>query len=239
MKKRSLILLLLFAMSFILINCGSESEPGGIYTCSSCVTKPDALAADDTKDTGVYKGAFGNSSLSGTVKVDIEDSSGTGSTVNLNYNTKAESVLTFQSKTGNTFYFSGNGSTFSIEIGSDGSVDPATQNLIINSENMTIAVIKETSEALIKVYEGTFTGTGDPGVWNMVVKGEEFGGIYSTSDGSDYGVIKGSISNDTVSGDFNDGDSNNTISGAVSGDTMSGDWNLNEYNGTWSGKRTL
>jgi hypothetical protein len=99
-------------------------------------------------------------------------------------------------------------------------------------------VLKETSTAIVKCYEGTFTG-GDAGTFNAVISGSLINGLALSTAYDDVYVVTGTVSDSKInaSGSASSGAS---FSGSISGDNISGNWDnsIAGISGTWSGKRT-
>ena len=68
MKKQNLLLALLAILSFSACK-KSDDTAAPAYTCTTCKTTPDALAANDASSKGIYKGVVIGSS--GTIIINI------------------------------------------------------------------------------------------------------------------------------------------------------------------------
>ena len=116
--------------------------------------------------------------------------------------------------------------------------NPAITNLIVNGHpNASILVVKETSTALVKCFEGTFTG-GDAGTFNAVIYNNFIKGLAKNNFNSIY-TATGTITNNQISlaGTVNSGA---TFIGVLNGNTISGTWSntASALSGNWSGTRT-
>ncbi|MCK6618408.1 MAG: hypothetical protein L6Q51_12275 [Cyclobacteriaceae bacterium] len=130
-------------------------------------------------------------------------------------------------------------STSSVSIGfyvtADG-LDYAVFDLEIDGHpDAMIEVVKELSTALVKVFEGTYSGDGN-GAFNMLAKGSEWEVLidegYLFSGAIDEG---GNLSCDFDDCEFIE------VTGKIIGDTASGNWssNFDDDNGKWKAERTL
>ena len=58
------------------VSCASDDEES--YSCDLCVDAPEAIAADDQRSAGVYKGALTADDCSGVIKVTVASDESTG-----------------------------------------------------------------------------------------------------------------------------------------------------------------
>jgi hypothetical protein len=219
----------------------SDSKPAPTYSCASCNTTPEAVAANDASTKGIYKGVIVGSS--GTIKFDIMNHDSTIKAylvIDGAYDTLTASVA--WSGTGSYVSpFTGifNGQPISITL----SIDAGGGNPVITAMNIPghpgaqLSLSKETSTELIKCFEGLVrqNGSTDTGTFNLILSTKlgKWGAI--VAGGS---TTKGTFSGSTLT--FDDG--NGTAGSAtLSGDNIiNGTWHNNKSeSGTWSGKRTL
>ena len=248
--KTKLALFALLAM-FIFSGCGDDDEKSA-YKCSSCVDSPEALAANDNSGKGIYKGVVIGSS--GTLKINM-DNDGTGISAILvldGEEIELETESTYNSEAGFEGYFYNDNNTETenddYEIGFYVNASGTSLGLFGISfpsphDEVTIAVVKETSDALIMAFEGTFSGDED-GTWNLVMTVDDDGngmwaGIGRPSDGdsNDEAYFEGGVQDFTLVGGDDDG---LVVTGTIDGDNIKGTWDVDDGgSGNWKGKRTL
>jgi hypothetical protein len=212
-----------------------------IYTCATCKTTPDALAANNSLSKGIYKGVVIGST--GTIKFDIANNGSTitavmvldGVTVNL---TSSVSLVAGQTYTA-PFTGTLNGSPVSItfSVGSTGQTPTITTSSIPGHPNASFLLSKEVSTALMEAYVGTYsTTTSETGIFNIVLSRSVnlWGAIARKDGGSSNSFDNGTIVNNALI------NSNGTTVGTLSGDALNG--KFTGGNGiviTITGKRTL
>lgn len=144
------------------------------YTCVSCKTTPDAVAANNSSSKGIYKGVIIGST--GTIMFDIANNGSAitgvmvidGVTVNLTSN------VTWVAGQAYIAPFTGslNGATVTINlsIGISGGTPTVTSSNIPGHPDASLNIIKETSSNLVECFEGTFSTTRpETGIFNMIV----------------------------------------------------------------------
>lgn len=254
MKKLLLssVILPVLAVFFLLNGCKKKEDEKPAtpttpsYTCTSCKTTPDAVAANDNSSKGIYKGVIIGSS--GTIKFDLANSDTTiraymtidGESVTLTATVKWVAGESFVSPFTGTMGGQPVSITFSVDA--NGGNPTVTTSSIPGHANATLAVTKETSTSLIKCYEGTYTNAtkGKNGTFNLVLSTSlKKWEARSREDGStEVARVKGTFENDVFTFD---GASGGVGGGAkLSGDNITdGTWKSSSENGTWVGKRTL
>lgn len=245
----SSILLPVIAVFFVLNGCKKKEDEKPAtpttpsYTCASCTTTPEAIAANDNTSKGIYKGVIIGSS--GTIKFDLANNDTTikaymtidGTSVTLTATVKWSAGSSYVSAFTGTM----NGSPVSItfSVNPDGTNPTVTSINIPGHPNATLEVAKETSAGLLKCFEGTYSNatTGKSGTFNLVL---------STSLKKWYARSRedGQTEASKITGQFNDNkltfDGNVTGGSTLSGDNIvDGTWKTDKENGTWQGKRTL
>jgi len=202
------------------------------------VEEPEAVAADDNRPSGVYKGVTTTDNESGTVKAVIATDESTG-TAQVTLGSAVYTATQFgidEDGQGNTVYtFSGPGFTLVIVATPGG--DLVGVDLDIDGEDdLDVDLAKEHSDQLVKCFEGTWSGQVDgtpwSGTWNFIVVDTYIQGSYK---GDDDGSYDGAISGSSATIDLGSGSANGTFSG----DCASGGWQIYSYAGFWSGCRTL
>ncbi len=243
---KKLIALLMFPAFIVGIvistnSCSKSEDPiTPAYTCASCNTTPQALAANDASAKGIYKGIVVGST--GTLSINIQNGSSTitgtmvldGVTIALTSSVALVNGQTYVSPFTGTF----NGSPVSItlSVGSSGSTPTVTTSSIPGHPNAVFNLYKETSTSLIEAFEGTYSKAGDTGTFNILIARslQKFGYV-SKKDGS--------TTTDSGSGTINS--SNQLILqgitiGTINGDALNGTFkDSNNVTITITGKRTL
>lgn len=224
--------LILFFLAILAFSCSDNESK---YKCKDCVSTPEAAAVNDASGKGIYKGLVVGSS--GTIKFNIANS---GSTLTATLVIDGDEYeLTTQATYNSGFegYFYGTmNTTNDISIGfwvsSDGTDFGYFGVVIPGHPDVQIELYKELSDALVKVYEGTYSGD-DSGTFNMVVQDNKW--IVATGDGDPfYGVLVNGAMSCVYCGEVE-------ITGKVGAEEISGNWNVpaNGDKGSWKGKRTL
>jgi len=222
--------LLGFLWIALLSSCSESSD----NPTSAFSNKPEALAAEDTKSGGIYKGVIVGSSGfftvvlqndSKEVRVTLDGESKSLATTSIPNWVSGELIK-------NAVFVSGDWSaTFSVGI--DGR-NPSITFSIPGHPDAQVVIIKELSSAVARLYEGTYSGT-NTGSWNFIIQGPVLSGVSRTADGSGSmefsGIINGStITLSTIAG-----------SGTITVDNVNGTWQdtTGGGSGTWTGKRIL
>jgi hypothetical protein len=218
-----------------------ETKP--VYTCTSCNTTPEAIAANDSSSKGIYKGTVVGST--GTIKFNVANN---GSTIG--------AVLTLDGVTANLTSsiawvegepyvapFTGtlNGQqvsiTFSVSV--NGGSPTITSSEIPGHPNAAFTLVKETSSALIEVFEGTYSTTKpETGTFNLVLSRslKRWGGTAKKDSNGQTSDVDGTIG---ANGEMINSD-NNVNMGTLSGDNISGSFKDSEQRTvTITAKRTL
>jgi len=202
------------------------------FECKSCVDKPDAIPADDNRSSGVYKGVLTGSNSTGNLKAMIATDESTGScdvTVD-DEDDKADDFEIDSAGEDVQYTFSSDDFEVVIVISSDGTVVSVT--VTVKGNSMEATVMKETSDQLVKGFEGTWKGTdNDTGIWNLIMYGSTLQG-YSSGGGNFYGDVSGSKVTIYIY-------ETEAAQGTISGDKITGTYDVDESSGTWEGYRTL
>ncbi len=227
-KRLIMVSALFLGMGIISISCSKDNASA--YTCATCHSTPEALAANDASAKGIYKGTEVGSS--GTLSINIQNGSSTitGTMVLDGVSVALTSSVAYVDGQAYVAPFTGvfNGSpisiTFSVAIG--GGTPLVTSSNIPGHPNATFTLYKETSTSLIEVFEGTYSKTGETGVFNILLSRSlnKWGGVAlnnaqgSTADHiegtinannqlivTENGVNIGTISGDEIHGNFQDG----------------------------------
>ncbi|WP_316813702.1 hypothetical protein [Pedobacter heparinus] len=248
--KNTSVLLLLMIAAASLTGCKKDKkteEPG--FTCSTCKDVPDAKAEYNSNSKGIYKGIVVGST--GTLFIDIMNS-GTvmkatmvldGITVNfttVSVWTSGQPLVTDFTATANSQVYS-----FRFSVDAVGG-NATTSSLTIPGHTIiSFQLIKETSDNLVKCYEGSTVGKKDSGAaqagslnvvissktntWTALSKDK-----LSTSGGINF--VAGTITGNTLN--CNCGPTT-TVTGVLDNDEIIGTYKGSDNSGTWNAKRTL
>lgn len=238
MKKMTLVL----GLAAGLASCTKTSEEKPVvkndgYVCSTCATTPEAKAEHDGSSAGVYKGVVVGSS--GTLAIYVHNV-GTEVKAILNFD-GAQATLTSESfstwKPGEPIKnakFTGtiNGKKADVVFSVDSIGNQPAIEVIIPGHNVLGTIFKETSNTLVKSYEGIYTGD-RTGPFNMTLYGNKVAIITNSKTF----IIMDSMRSNTIDV-IEEG---MEVKGTVDADVVKGDWrdNYNNFQGTWTGKRTL
>jgi hypothetical protein len=213
------------------------TPPSTPYTCASCVKSPEGKPEYNSSSRGIYKGILVAST--GTIRFNVGNDGSTinaimvidGTTVHLS------SSITWEDGAHYVAPFTGvmNNEPVSItfSVQADGSNPVVAASSIPGHPNAAFTLAKETSNALIEGFEGTYSRSdGEKGTFNILLSRalEKWGGVARENGSSDDDHINGSLngskildedgrnvgtlSNDEISGSFSDGDGRTvTISG--------------------------
>lgn len=225
------VIVLLACFSF---SCSDDETP---YECTTCVTTPEALAANDASGKGIYKGLVVGSS--GTIKFNIANS---GTTIDAVLILDDETIplvttATYSLSSGFEGYFTN--AAKGIEIGFYVTVNGFDYSVfsisIPGHAEAQIIVIKELSTSLVKVFEGSYSGDGN-GTFNMMIRGSEWEAL---TDEEYYfiGTVNGANELSCTGIDCQ----YINVTGKIIDDVVSGNWtsNFNDDEGKWKGERTL
>lgn len=173
----------------ITFSCSKDSKDNDDddYTCTSCASAPVAVAANNTLTKGIYKGVLIGST--GTLIFDIQNTTNTitgtmvidGKVVDLTCEAvEIDLSADFEASLTGTL----NGYLVIIRFHIEkGGINPTIVEAVIPEHpDAVFLVAKETSDALLECYEGTYTITGDwteEGTYNFLVTRKTGGGTWS------------------------------------------------------------
>lgn len=236
---RTLILMLIaFASFFTGCKKDKADEP---YSCTSCKTTPDAVAANDASSKGIYKGVVIGSS--GTIVFDVMNAGSTitakltidGTVVNL---TSTVTWTNGQPYVGNfTGTMNGQPVSINFSVGLSGTTPTVTSSNIPGHPNAVFMIVKETSTSLIECFEGTYTGTQNSNTLNLVLarSANIWGAKVKTASGSTSN-FSGAMNGTALTCNCPSG---TTINGIVTNDEINGTFNDSNQSGTWKARRTM
>ena|SRR5690554_132183 len=240
---------LMLSFTVFMAGCSKDDDNGNgkgnpqAHLCETCPSAPEALAEHDSSSKGIYKGVVIGSS--GTIKFNVA-----------NNNSDITAILTLDGETytltsdvtwenGQSYdaWFTGeiNGQMAAVNfyVKANGTEPQILSSNIPGHPSAVFTLVKETSDALIEGYEGTFSKTNsESGTFNILVSRVlgKWGGISRENGTDDIDNISGTISAD---GTLKDLKHNYTV-GKLTGETISG--TFTENNGikvTISAYRTL
>ena len=240
-KQFLMLAVIIFGISAITFSCSSDNS--GAFTCATCHDTPEALAVNDASAKGIYKGIEAGSS--GTLSINILNGSSTITATMVLDGISAVLTSSVAYVDGQAYVapftgtYDGNAVsiTFSVAIG--GGSPTVVTSSIPGHPGATFTLYKETSTSLIEAFEGTYSKTGQTGVFNFLLSRglNQWGGIaLNNASGSTADNISGTINASNqliVTG-------NGTIIGTVSGDVINGSFlDGNAATVTITGHRTL
>ncbi len=231
--KKGLLLVLATVSIFVVTSCSKEEDPTpGIQLATS----PEALAEHDFKSGGLYKGTFANASASGNIQVILQAG-------------KTEILIAYQGTTRTltttdlTGWTSGDSINAVFTSGNWSALFAASGNATSYSMGLNLAgttafeglIVKEKSNAQVRVYEGTYAGDAS-GKWNICVQGNLMAGFYF---GVTSGYLEGTISGTAIT--MAEPGGTVTAAGTFSNEVMdcSGTWQDGGFTGTWSSTRKI
>ena len=218
----------------ILAAAASSCSKDTVAPVSTLPTSPEAQSADDSKSGGVYKGTIVGSS--GVLKIvlqkGVKEIQMTISGVSKTLTTTSLDTWTSGEIIRNALFTKDDWQVM-FNVGAAG-IGASVTMTIPGHASAEAILTKETSKAIVRVFEGTYTGS-ESGSWNFVIQGGALSGISRSTGGltttSFVGLVNGTvITLDSIQG-----------SGTISGDNASGTWvgSSPDINGTWTGKRIL
>lgn len=180
-------------------NKGKDNDPGS-YKCQTCPDTPEAAAENDNKSKGIYKGIVIGSS--GTIKFNIaNNNSDITATLVIDGNTIVlTSTITWADNEPYVAPFVGeyNGQPVVIhfKVENDGTQPVITAAEIPGHPNAVFTIVKETSNALIEGYEGTYSkSNSEKGTFNIILSKTlgKWGGIARQDGSTEIDNISGEI----------------------------------------------
>ena len=162
--------ILLMAVAFFAVYaCSRKNETGS----RGLVTRPEAIAANNDKSGGIYKGVLIGSS--GVVKIILQ---GNTAAAEVTVDDVTKTLLPQNLPGGwnsgqalNEIVFSGDNWILVFSVNGNGTNPEISSVSIPGHENIEVYVVKENSVTLVKAYEGTFgydSSYSGAGTWNFV-----------------------------------------------------------------------
>ena len=237
-----LLIFSVFLIGILISSCSNDDEtPVVSYTCLTCKTTPDALAANDASIKGMYKGIIIGST--GTISINIQNGSSAitatmvldGVSVALTSNVVLVDGQSYVAPFTGTLNGSPISMTFSVGLG--GTSPTMVSSSIPGHPNAVFVLSKETSTSLIEGFEGNYSVTGgEKGVFNIVLSRSlaKFGYVVKED---------GQTDTDSGSGTINSNSQlilEGRVIGTITGDALNGSFkDDNDRTVTITGKRTL
>ena len=213
------------------------------YTCTNCKTTPDAVAANDSKNKGVYKGIIIGSS--GTIMFNVANDGSTitavltidGVTANLTASVTVTDGAAYVAPFTGTL--GGNPVSITFSVYANGGSPTVTSFNIPGHARATFTIAKETSNALIECFEGTYSTTKpETGTFNLLLSRslKLFGGASRKTGDSESHSFHGAIN---ANNELVDSESGKVLA-KLSGDALSASFvDNNGSTVTVTGKRTF
>ncbi len=253
-----IIAVLLTVMVAFSCSKGDKNDDDDDYTCTSCASSPIAVAANNTINKGIYKGVVIGSTgalifniqnttntITGTLVIDGDVVDLTCEAVDLDVNADFEASFT---GTLNGYLV-----IIRFHVEKNGTNPTIVSATIPGHPDAVFIVAKETSDALLECYEGSYTITGDwteAGTYNFLVQRKGGGGTWSglvAEDGfpGDAQSDTGNMSGNNLVDANRLGFGKDVVIGTISGHTISGNFvdvyedDNEQVTITHHGKRTL
>lgn len=228
-------LIVLLFISIFTISCSSDSSSDSTVALANT---PLAKAEFDSSNFGIYKGVIIGST--GVITINIKNDGNLKATlvidgVSSTYTSNGEVTL---NQVINNLRFTNGANSFDIYVSADGQDLSVIDSNIENHLGATFNVVKEYSSDLVKCYQGTYTGTNDNGVFNIIIIDQDLYGLSRSNifQESETLFLNGNFIENLISGTYDGG----IFSGSASGNNISGTWqNASQETGTWTGQRTL
>lgn len=223
----------------VIAGCGDDE------TGPSFPNAPEARSENDNSSKGIYKGVLIGSS--GYVKVNIDNNGDGEISMTLNIDNATYQLTTEQrynsSIGGFQGYFRGNVHGGQASIGfyvlNNGQEYGFFEVDIPGHPNVCFQVVKEKSNALVRCFAGTFSGS-ESGIINFVLIDDEWCAVARENDESGCSELEGALNGSTLvcNCDFDgNGDNDVDFTGTINGNALSGTWSAGDSSGTWNATR--
>ncbi|WBX71984.1 hypothetical protein [Tenacibaculum retecalamus] len=229
--KQKLTLTILLFLSLFIISCSDNNDSNNEFINSS-----EAMAEFDNNNFGIYKGIFVGSS--GIIIVNINNDNTISAKLTIDgmqydYTTSQ----TVQENQATNIVFENGNDTFTFSVSSDGNNPTFTELAINGHSNASIIAIKETSNAVVKLFEGSYNGE-QTGIFNAIIYQDEFKALVHSLDANINFTAEGEVNNTIITTGTTSTGTN--FSGNINGNKINGIWNNSQSNteGNWSGTRT-
>jgi hypothetical protein len=240
-------ILFLFILGMSVFGCKKSKKEDPGFVCTDCKTIPDAKVENNSISKGIYKGVVIGST--GIISIDIMNSGSTlkatmvldGQTINFTSSatwTAAQPLSAdFTALSNNKTY------SFRFSVAANGATPSAGSFSIPDHPAISFQMIKETSDNLIKCYEGSTQGVKNSGAkqsgsLNVIVssKTNTWIGLTKDATSNSAGIVSGTINGTVINCDCGP---ETTVTGTFSNDEIKGTYKGSDNSGTWGAKRTL
>ncbi|MER3470785.1 MAG: hypothetical protein C4330_05495 [Chitinophagaceae bacterium] len=220
--------------------CKKDEKKDDTYTCTTCKSTPDALAANDNTSKGVYKGTLIGSS--GTIMFNIMNGVSNISAILTVDGISATLTSTATWVSGQPFLATFTGTwnnqptSLTFAVAADGTNPTITAYTIYGHPTVSFYLYKELSTAQVRVFEGTYSNTlPETGTFNLVISGSTWSALGRKDNSTSTSTAGGAFVNNQLIG----GNPIVTM-GTVNGDVVTGTFlNNNGNTVTINGHRTL
>lgn len=224
----------------------TTTPPTSSYSCTNCITTPEAKPANDNISKGVYKGVIVGSS--GTIKFDIMNGSDSIKAYMTLDGVSATLVATVAWVAGASYVspfvgtFNGQPDTITFQVNPDGSNPTVIASNIPGHPGASLSISKETSTNLVKCFEGTATNatSGKNATFDLMLSTtlKKWTARVREDGSTGSSTVDGTFDGTTLS--FNDGKGASGSAKLTGDEITGGTWtNSKPENGTWKAKRTL
>jgi hypothetical protein len=229
-------ILSVFAALTLFISCSKSNNDNGGGD-SNLSSKPEAKAAYDNSNFGVYKGVFVGSTGYLVIRINNGDNKISALLVidGRSYTFTPEEPTLVQNQN-TTITFKNGSDYFNFNVAANGSDPKVTTVVISGHDGAQLTLLKETSTSLVKCLEGSYDGA-DWGTWNAIVRGDVFIGLVRSKKSGKFNTATGTVDgSNNVTGRTNYG---TNFSGSLSEVNGGGTWQSPDpANGKWTLKRT-
>jgi len=198
---------------------------------------PLANAQYNNSNYGIYKGVIVGSS--GTIIIDLNNNQSISATMIIDYVTyRFTTSQSVRQGINTTLNFTSGSNSFRFTVSSNGT-NPTISSIYINGHpNAAIIIVKETSNSLVRCYEGSYSGD-DYGIFNAIIYNNSIRAIIKSNTGYYY-TANGTVLNNQINLSGNVGYTAN-FTGLLRNNNFSGTWisNSNNAHGNWLGNRSL
>ncbi|GAO44027.1 hypothetical protein [Flavihumibacter petaseus] len=216
----------LTACTLLFFSC-SKDKPG-----TNLPQAPTAKAEYDHSNYGVYKGVIGRPN--GIVDINLMNDGKVSAKIiidNVTYLFTTTDLLLKDQPC--VLVFHNANSYFKLYVSADGNYAAIEEFVLENYPFVKTVITKETSDAMVKRYETTYTSFSSTETYFMVLNNNKIGGLFEQNNTSTIaftGIVSG---NDILISSYNE----YYLTGQTSGENISGKWDIGNSSGTWTSKR--
>jgi hypothetical protein len=238
-----IVALVLIVAASLSCSKSKDSNKTPPYSCTNCKATPDAIAANDASNKGIYKGIIIGSS--GTIKFDLANSGTTLTATLVIDGVSGTLTASVTNQNGDNYVsaftgtLSGQAVSVTFSVGAGGQNPTVTSFNIPGHASATFTLAKETSNALIECFEGTYSTTRpETGTFNLLLSRslKLFGGASRKTGDSQSNSFHGAIN---ANSELVDADSGKVLA-KLTGDALAATFvDGNNATVTVTGKRTF